>query len=380
MTAEDTMKNLERTLSLVTTILLVAAGAAAQEAKQPITVALFTSMTYTNNFNDPPDGENQLRAYDNREGELSLDVFEAVVQQKVAAVGDVGFRFDMIAGSALPHVTAASGLFRDPETGKAQDFDLLQAFVSYVAPVGRGLRLDLGKFTALFSYEVIEGPEGWNDAVSHSLIFYSTPQTHTGLRATLPFSDTVTGVLYLVNGCDVVQDNNHAATAGLQLGIAKPSSPFSLAFNYLAGPEQPNDNTDLRQQANLVAKYVVSPHLTLGADLLAGREERSAVELAAATWNGAAVYLRTDLTPRFALTLRAETLDDKDGNRTGTAQRVSEATLVAQLELAKGLYLRAEGRYDHSNVNVFTSDGGATDHQPTLAFNVVWTDPDVITH
>jgi hypothetical protein len=369
------------TLVLLAAPLLAAAPASAEDAaKQPVTLALFASMTYTENFNHPPDGTNQLRAYDTRAGELSLDVVEAVVQRKVAAAGDVGFRFDAIAGEALPPVTAASGLFRDPVTGEAENFDLLQAYVSYLAPVGRGLRLDLGKFTGLLTYEVIEGPDGWNDAVSHSFIFYSTPQTHTGLRATLPFSDTVTGVLYLANGSDVVQDNNHAATAGLQLGVAAPGSPLSLTVNYLAGPEQPDDNTDLRQQANVVAKWAVSPKLTLGADLLAGREERSAAGLAAATWNGAAIYLRTDLTPTFALTLRAETFDDRDGNRTGTAQRLREATLVAQLELAKGLYLRAEGRYDRSNVNVFTSDGGPTDHQPTLAFNVVWTDPDVATH
>ncbi len=372
--------NLLRTPSLAAASVLAAAGAAAQAAPQPVTLGLFTSLTYTKNFNDPPDGTNTLRVYDNREGELSLDVVEAVVQRKVAAPRDVGFRFDLIAGSALPHVTAASGLFRDPETGKAQDFDLLQGFVSYVAPVGRGLRLDLGKFTGFFTYESIEGVDGWNDAISHSLILYSTPQSHAGLRATLPLSDAVTGVVYLVNGCDVVRDNNDAASAALQLGVAKPGSPLSLTINYMVGPELPNDNTDLRHQADLVAKYVLSPQLTLGLDLLGGREERAAAGLGTAAWTGVAIYLRTDPTPRFALTLRAETFHDRDGDRTGTAQRLSEATLVAQIKAAEGLYFRAEGRFDHSDREVFTASAGLKDHQPTLALNLVWTDPDVVAH
>jgi hypothetical protein len=374
------MQTIGRHPLLAATLIGIAAVAAADEAKQPVTLGLFTSMTITHNFNDPPDSSNSLRAYDTREGELSLDVVAAVLQRRVAAAGDVGFRFDLIVGSALPHVTAASGLFRDPETGQAEDVDLLQGFVSYVAPVGRGLRFDLGKFTAMIGYESIEGVDGWNDAVSRSLLFYTTPQTHTGLRATLPFSDAVTGAAYVVTGCDVVQDNNDSASFGLQLGLARPDSPFSLTFNYVGGPEQAGDDSSLRHQADIIGKLVFSPKVTLGVEVLAGREEGSTADGGTASWNGVAAYLRTDPTPSLALTLRLETLDDQDGNRTGAAQRVDEATLVAQFKLAEGLFLRTEARVDRSDEEFFLKDDGTTRTQPTLAINVVWTDADVLTH
>ncbi len=374
------MQTIPRNPLLGIALIGIAAVAAADEPKQPVTLGLFTSMTISHNFNDPPDDSNSLRAYDTREGELSLDGVEAVFQRKVAAPGDVGFRFDLIAGSAIPHVTAASGLFRNPGTGQAEDIDLLQGFVSYVAPVGRGLRFDLGKFTALIGYESVEGVDGWNDAVSRSLLFYAEPTTHTGLRVGAQLSDAVSGTAYLVTGCDLVQDNNDSPSLGLQLGVAKPGSPFSLTVNYLGGPEQAGNDSNLRHSVDVIGKVTLSPRAALGVELLAGRDQGSAADGGTAKWNGVAAYLRTDPTPRFALTLRLESLDDKDGNRTGTVQRVDEASLVAQFKVAEGLFVRTEARVDRSDEESFLKDNGTARTQPTLALNVVWTDADVLTH
>lgn len=366
-----------RTRSALVLTLLAAAAAAAQDAPPPVTLGLFSSFTFTHNFNDPPDDHNTLRVYDTREGELSLDVVEAVIQRKVAAPGDAGFRLDAIAGSAIPQVTAAGGLFRDPDTGEAEDFDLLQAYVSYVAPVGRGLRLDIGKHCTVIGYEVAEGVDGWNDAISHSFLFLAEPTSHTGVRASTQLSDAVSGAFFLVTGWDVVEDNNDSASLGFQLGVATPGSPFSFTINYLGGPEKPDNDSDLRHTINVLGKVVFSPKVTLGVELLGGNEEGSAADGRDATWTGVAVYLRTDPTPSFALTLRAETLDDSDGNRTGTAQRLSEATLATQLKVAAGLFVRGEVRFDHSDTAVFNGRDGLESSQPTVALNLVWTDSDV---
>ena len=55
---------------------------------------------------------------------------------------------DLGAGQSIPEITAARGLFRNTETGEAGHFDVEQAYVSYIAKVGRGVRFDLGKFFA----------------------------------------------------------------------------------------------------------------------------------------------------------------------------------------------------------------------------------------
>lgn len=362
--------------SLLVTALMSAAAGAAEDPPPPVTLGLFTSLTLSHNFNDPADHANSLRVYDTREGELSLDVFAAVIQRKVATAGDAGFRLDLVAGSGLPHVTAASGLFRDPDTGKAEDFDVLQGYVSYVAPVGRGVRLDIGKQCALIGYESVEGVDGWNDTISRSFLFYAEPTTHTGLRASTQLSDSLSGALYLVSGWDVVRDSNDSASLGVQLGVAKPGSPFSLTINYLGGPEKAGDVSDARHTVDIVGKVVLSPRVTLGVELLGAREEGSAADGRSAAWNGAALYLRTDPTSHLALALRVETLDDRDGNRTGAAQRLTEATLAAQLKVAEGLFVRAEVRVDRSDAAVFRSKASVKDRQPTLALNLVWSDPD----
>ena len=146
-------------------------GAAAEAAPWYREIGLngLVSVSYVGNFNSPASGKNQFRVFDADNGTFKLDVAELDVQRAVSGAGDVGFRVDIAFGS-ISKVTAASGLFRD-ENGEAGDLDIHQAFLSYIAPAGRGLRFDAGKFTTHLGYEVIEGYDGFNDNQSHSFLF-----------------------------------------------------------------------------------------------------------------------------------------------------------------------------------------------------------------
>jgi hypothetical protein len=105
-----------------------------------------------------------------------LDVAEAVVQRAVSKKGDWGFRVDLEAGQSIPEVEAAYGLFRDMRSGIAHHFEVQQAFGSYIAPLGKGLRFDFGKYVSHMGYEVIEGYDGWNDNATRSFLFkYAVP-------------------------------------------------------------------------------------------------------------------------------------------------------------------------------------------------------------
>src|ERR1017187_3508993 len=126
-----------------------------------IAVNGFVTASYSYNGNRPDSGTNQFRVFDFDDNTFKVDGAELVLQKAVAKPGDTGFRVDAVAGGSIPRVSAAAGLFRD-STGKAQDFDLQQAFVSWIAPAGRGLRLDFGKYVTHHGYEVIEGYDGYN--------------------------------------------------------------------------------------------------------------------------------------------------------------------------------------------------------------------------
>jgi len=200
-----------------------------------VQVDLFASASYTYNFNHPASEVNDYRVFDFDDDEPKLDVLSLTVQKAAAEVGDWGFRLDLGAGQAIPEITAARGLFRNIETGEVGHFDVEQAFVSYIAKLGRGLRFDLGKFFAPVGYESVDRYDAYNDNFSRSFLFgYSAPFTTTGLRVSYPFSDILSGSVMVVQGWDNVSDNNAGKTLGAQV-VVTPVPALALTLNYIGG-------------------------------------------------------------------------------------------------------------------------------------------------
>ncbi len=192
----------------------------------------FVSFGDTYNLNSPSDQLNGLRFFDNRANSMGLDGAELVIQKAVAKAGDAGFRVDLVAGTALAKAQA-SGL------NLGTSGDLQQAFFSYIAPAGTGLRFDVGKFVTSMGYELIEGYDGYNTNYSRGLLFnYAIPLTHTGVKATYSFSPKVSLMGIVTNGWDDAVDNNSSKSVGGMLTIP-PADPVAPHFNYLGRPEKP---------------------------------------------------------------------------------------------------------------------------------------------
>jgi hypothetical protein len=328
------------------------------------------STSYTYNLNLPPSRTNQLRVFDTDDAEARLDLVEFVVQRPVAVAWDAGFRVDITAG-AVSRVVASRGLFRD-SAGEGQDIDLHQAFVSVLVPLGSGLRVDAGKFVTGLGYEVIEGFDGWNDNATHSFLFgYAIPFTHTGIRASYTVSPVLSTMVMVANGWDDVRDNNSGKTVHLQLGLT-PSSRLAIILNGIAGPEQDNDSHDYRDVLDVVATWKPTDHLSLGMNGDWGREAAAAPGGLTAEWKGVAGYLR--LSPRgpFALSLRAETFEDRDGARTGTAQTLAGFTLTPEVRLGTSCVVRGDLRLDVSDRAVFEGRNGPRKSQPTMSVNALY--------
>ena len=68
------------------------------------------------NTNQPESRLNQFRVFDFNDNEPQLDVAQLVIQRAIEKPNEFGFRFNVIAGSGVPEVTAAYGLFRNCET------------------------------------------------------------------------------------------------------------------------------------------------------------------------------------------------------------------------------------------------------------------------
>jgi len=362
-----------RAAALVAVGLLAAPGLRAEDPKPAETPAFtingFVSGSYSYRFDEPPSGRNGFRVFDFDDNTFKPDVAELVVQRTTPNAGDVGFRMDLTAGASIPPIAAASGLFRDPETGESEDFDLQQAYVSWNAPVGRGLRFDFGKHITHMGYEVIEGYDGWNDNYSRSLLFgYAIPFTHTGLKVTYA-GEKASVMGMVVNGWDNVKDNNRGKSIGAQL-LLTPSKTFSLYLNWMGGPERA-DSSDRRNDYNVVA--VVKPgRLILAADYVYGREKGARGLGLDGTWQALAGYLRLNPSDRIGLTLRGEWFDDPDGVRTGFDQKLKEATFTPEFKIGAGFVLRGDLRYDRSDASVFEGKSGSKKDQTTVAVNALY--------
>jgi len=338
------------------------------------------SFSYTHNTNHPVPLLNQFRVFDFNDDHPELDVAQFVVQHAVNAPRQFGFRINTIAGSAVPQVTASRGMHI------AQDFDIPELYLSYVAPLARGLRLDAGKFVTPFGYEVIGGYDGYNDNFSRGFIFgYGLPFTHTGLKASYSFSSRISAAAFLTNGCDAVTRLNRGVTSIGQISAAT-SKTTNLTFTFLHGPNKPRNGYDQSSLYELVGSWKTLPKLTLAFDGLYADEDHAAPNGSDAIWKGVAGYSKYSITHAFSLAFRGEIFTDSGGSRTGTSQTLHGFTLTPEYVLAvkasrvrhelrhfDGKFVvRIEVREDFSDQNTFRHGTGFTDHQFTTAGNVIY--------
>jgi hypothetical protein len=351
-----------------------------------ITVDGLASLSYTYNTNVPAARLNQFRVFDFNDDEPQLDVAQLVIQHPIAESGQFGFRLNMMAGSGVPEVTAAYGLFRDTGSGVAHHFDIPEFYVSYVARVGKGLRFDVGKFVTHLGYEVIGGYDGYNDNFSRGFIFgYGVPFTHTGVKANYAFNNKISAALLITNGCDAVTRLNGTATFAGQVAAAT-SKNTSLTFNFLHGAEQPHNTHNQRSVYELTGTWKALPRLSLALDGLYADEDHAATNGSDAIWKGLAGYSKYSLTKQFSVTFRGEVFADLGGSRTGTTQTLRGFTLTPEYVIPAELsrvgsefkhldgkfVVRGEFRPDLSDRPTFQKQTGFTARQFTTAVNLIY--------
>jgi hypothetical protein len=321
--------------------------------------------------------QNDLRLFDHKANSLTLDLVELVFQ-KDPALGNTGYKLKLSAGETAKWIHSR-GLSGAPPSstlpganswaGEGTDsFDVTEAYISYNAAVGKGLRFDLGKMVTFFGAEVIEAID--NPNYSRSFLFnYAIPFTHTGLKASYALSDALNAAVYIVNGWDDSTDNNKGKSYGVSVSYA-PAELFSIVVNGMTGPEQDNINNNERSLLDVVATIKPVKNLSLIVNTDNAREQNIAAAGGAATWSGVAGIVKYDFNEKYSLAVRGETFGDKEGVRTGTAQRLKEITVTPEIRLNGGLILRPEYRHDSSSQSAF--DNATKQSQNTLALGVMY--------
>jgi hypothetical protein len=341
-----------------------------------IAVDAFVSSGYIFNFNEPASHVNQYRVFDPVPNTFSLTDAELTVQRPVANAGDVGFRADFDLGGLLPPSTASAN-----DVGVGQ-FNVRQAFVSAVAPLGTGLRLDVGKFVTHAGYEVIEGWDNYDDNISRSILFgFAIPFTHLGARVSYTFSPMLAAMVMIANGWDADVARTRGKMIGAQLTFT-PVDAISLILNYCGGYEPATgvggaavSGQQFRQLFDVVATVKLASWLTVGGNFDYGWQDSADTVTAGsnADWWGGAGYLRVESPGGFGIAFRGEYFKDDGGTRLGAPHSLYEGTVTPYVKVGTHWMLRAEGRVDASPDDVFVkSDGSVGSNQPTVAVNALF--------
>ncbi|MFN0087379.1 MAG: porin [Blastocatellia bacterium] len=322
--------------------------------------------------NNKVDMFTQGRAFDVRHNAFSLQLAKIAFERKNSKDSPLGFRVDLGLGETVDRIISVSDSSRNDATKH-----VLQAYASYVAPIGSGLTLDFGKMYTPIGAEVVDTKDNFN--YSRGWLFTYGPYYHAGLRAKYSVNDKVSVSGFLFNGWDNLFENNvgrnAGKTVGIQIGLT-PTRKFALTQTYLAGPEAPLANVpDLskvdnwRHAADTVATYFVNDKLTLMGNFIYGSDgDNNGVR---GRWTGFAGYFKYAFNDRFAFSPRFEVLNDKNGLRTGVGQTVKDITLTQEVKLVNNLLTRFEFRRDFSNQQFFTNAAGAArGNQNTVIFGL----------
>ena len=327
------------------------AGTTLEDIKNLLGLSIYLQGGYTYNFANPDSKENVLRVFDHDANSFTLDLAQ-IVFTKDAPVGGVGYKLKLSAGETAKFI-------HETGLGDTDDpFDLTEAYISYVAPIGKGLKFQFGKFVTMHGAEVIEAVDNMN--YSRGLLFnYAIPFTHTGLMIGYPFSDKVSASFYVVNGWDNFDDEGSSKTLCLSVSVT-PVEQFSVVANLMNGREVLTAGASCsdsicsnRFLSDTIITVKPVKNLTFVVNPDYATQSNAAPDGSDAKWYGVAGYVKYDFSDLFSASVRGEYFNDSDGVRTGTAQKAKEITLTPEFRIAKNLVVRPEYRHDWSDKEVF---------------------------
>jgi Putative beta-barrel porin-2, OmpL-like. bbp2 len=361
------------------------------------TINLSLDGYYAYNFNAPVGRVNLLRAYDVLSNNFSLNQASVIFDREpdVSAGRRFGARLDLQYGQATDTLQGNPANEPRPEVYR----NIFQAYGTYIAPVGKGLTIDFGKWSSSLG---IEG-NYTKDQMNYSRSFYYEflPFYHMGVRVNYPVNDHFTLTYWIVNGT-----NQAEATNGFKDELfgftAKPKKSVTWVVNYYLGQEHPDrvvvaPTSPIPVQPGLsfeairpapdgrlhifdsYVSWQATPKLSVAIEgdyviQRLWRNEGPGQSSAPSHVDGGVAYVRYEFSSRFALAARAEYLSDRGGLFSGINQALKETTATFDYKLSDGFLMRYEWRRDFSNRPSFltSTQGVLSKEQSTATLGLVW--------
>jgi hypothetical protein len=302
--------------------------------------------------------------YDRFHDQFSLDALKLVIDRPYAADKlDGGVHADLLFGQDAA-VVQSGGLNLGPNG------DITQLYVTLNIPTsnGNGVQIKAGKMVTLMGLEVIETISNptWSEGTQ---FIYAENFTATGVSLEYKFSPHFDTQLRVINGWDLVSDNNTRKSFMGRFGIY-PDASTSIGVVGFVGPEQPeavDPSHANRYGVDLLLSRKFGGRTTIWVQGDYGKEKANPGlpdPTRDAEWYAGGAWISYDASPKLNIALRGDYMDDKEGARTdgayglagGTRQKLATGTVTFNIKAWPNVLVRPEARYDHSDQAVFSGE------------------------
>jgi hypothetical protein len=320
---------------------------------------------YAWNFNDPVNNITNYRAFDNRHNTITIN--NAALGATLES-GPVSGRLMLQIGNQPSSVYASEPVHPGTPVANASGPELWkyiqEAYVTYKAPVGRGLTLKAGIEGSPCGLETFAVHDNWN--WSRSNLFAGLPFYHTGLRATYDLTDRLSASVAVLNGWNSVVDNNDGKTVEGHVTYRIPDKA-SLQVLYMGGVERASNAPEgqyWRHHFDATGELTVTSWLRLAAEADYGFEPN---RIGTARWFAGAAYARAKALSWLYFAVRGDRFyEHLATDATGRASTplfwngvewVSSATATAEVRPHDHISIRLEFRHDQADgLLYFTGD------------------------
>jgi hypothetical protein len=270
--------------------------------KGKLSINAYIDAYYGYDFSNPPDGNRAYFVSMNRHNEFNINL----------AFVDVKYTSSRFRARFVPGFGTYINANYAQEPGVLKN--IVEGYVGMKLAKNKEIWLDMG---------VLGSPYTNESAISKDHLMYTrsfapeyVPYYLSGLKLSVPLSPKVNAYFYLLNGWQVIQDNNPGKSLGTQLEW-RPNDKLLINWDTYLGNEQTTANPTFRTRyfSDIYMIYNPSGKFSGTACVYAGWQEQAnnaARSKTTATWWNANLIGRYRFSPQFSVSGRLEYFNDEE--------------------------------------------------------------------
>jgi len=304
---------------------------------------------YGYNFNQPVNGRTPYLVSSADDNQFAVNL----------AYVDVRYRSKFMRVRFVPGFGTYMDANYQGETGSMRH--MVEANIGILVSSKRNIWIDAGVLGSPYTNE--SGISKDHLMYTRSMGSENSPYYLSGVKASIPLSQKVNAYLYLINGWQVIQDNNAGKSFGTQLEY-RPNNVMLFNWNTYIGDERSSVNPEYRTRyfTDVYWIYKSGRKWSATSSAYMGIQDRS--NQSSATWWQINAIGKYNFNNQVSLSARLEYFHDPESiivspNSGFGGFRTMSYGLCANLKLHKLAVFRLEARKFESKDNVYSDHNGA---------------------